>query len=111
VVIDDLTEGIVHILDSTGDTAGPGSVLTEDGLMATCAHVVESAGAGSDDTVRLVFHHTGDEATTAVEPDGWRESETCFKTQRQNTASKASHPSSPWKSTIVIWEKNKKIKI
>jgi hypothetical protein len=58
-VIDDLTEGIVHILDSAGDTAGPGFVLTEDGLVATCAHVIESAGAEPSETVCLIFHHTG----------------------------------------------------
>jgi hypothetical protein len=72
VVLDDLTEGIVRILDGAGDTAGTGFVLTDDGLMATCAHVIESAGAGPGDTVRLVFHHSGDKATATIEPDGWR---------------------------------------
>ncbi len=71
----DLTTGIVRILDQFGNTTGTGFVLTDDGLIATCAHVVASAGAGPGDTVRLVFHHTGDEANATIEPDGWRESE------------------------------------
>lgn len=68
----DLTVGIVRILDSNNQTAGAGFVLTAEGLIATCAHVVESAGARPGDTVSLVFHLTGDEATATVEPEGWR---------------------------------------
>ncbi len=66
---------IVRILDQYGDTTGTGFVLTDDGLIATCAHVVASAGTGPSDTVRLVFHHTDDEASATVEPDGWRDPE------------------------------------
>jgi len=58
---------------ANGDTDGTGFLLTDDGLIATCAHVVESAGAGSGDIVRLIFHHTGDEATALIEPEWWRE--------------------------------------
>jgi len=75
VVIDDLTEGIVRILNSAGDTVGTGFLLTDDGLIATCAHVVEDAGAGPGDAVRLVFHHTGDETTAYVASDDWRSPE------------------------------------
>jgi len=75
----DLTTGIVRILDPHGNTVGTGFVLTDDSvvgnaLIVTCAHVVEDAGAEPGDAVRLVFHHTGDEATTTVEPNWWRES-------------------------------------
>ncbi|MEW5956100.1 MAG: ATPase, T2SS/T4P/T4SS family [Chloroflexota bacterium] len=72
-MVTDLTVGLVRILTPNGETAGAGFILTDSGLIATCAHVVHSAGAGPGDTVRLVFHHTGDEATASVEPDGWRD--------------------------------------
>jgi formylglycine-generating enzyme required for sulfatase activity len=61
----------VRILDASGDTAGTGFVVTDDVLIATCAHVVESAEARPGGTVRLIFHHSGDEATAIVEPAGW----------------------------------------
>jgi S1-C subfamily serine protease len=67
-----LTTAIVRILDQHGQTAGTGFLLTGDGLIATCAHVVRSAGAGPGEIVRLVFHATGDETAATVEPDGWR---------------------------------------
>ncbi|MCQ3974872.1 MAG: hypothetical protein DPW09_15635 [Anaerolineae bacterium] len=68
----DITTGIVRVLDSHGQTAGTGFVLTNDSLIATCAHMIESAGAGPGETVRLRFHLTGDEATAIIELDGWR---------------------------------------
>ena len=55
----DLTTGIVRILTSDGATAGTGFVVTDDGLIATCAHVVKAAGAGPGDKVRVVFYCTG----------------------------------------------------
>jgi len=67
-----LTAGIVRILDSEGKTAGTGFVITDDGLIATCAHVVQGAGAGPGDTVRVVFHATGEEHEAKVEPAWWR---------------------------------------
>jgi enoyl-CoA hydratase/carnithine racemase len=57
-----LKSGIVRILYPNGDTAGTGFLLTEDGLIATCAHVVEDAGAEPGDHVRLAFLLTGAEA-------------------------------------------------
>jgi hypothetical protein len=69
-----LTWGIVCILTSKGTTAGTGFVVTDDGLIATCAHIVEAAGAGPGDTVHLVFHATGEgEAEAKVEPAWWRD--------------------------------------
>ncbi|MCQ3974873.1 MAG: hypothetical protein DPW09_15640 [Anaerolineae bacterium] len=70
-----LISGIVRILNPAGETVGAGFVLTDDGLIATCAHVIESAGAGPGDTVRLIFHYSGDEATATVELAAWRESD------------------------------------
>jgi WD40 repeat protein len=69
----ELTRSLVRILDAAGETAGAGFVLTGDGLIATCAHVIVQAGAGPGDMARLVFHQTGGQATAAVEPEGWRE--------------------------------------
>ncbi|MBE7557295.1 MAG: serine protease [Anaerolineales bacterium] len=71
----DITTGIVRILNPVGQTIGAGFVLTDDGLIATCAHVIESAGAGPGETVCLIFHHTGNKANATIEPEGWRESE------------------------------------
>jgi len=64
----DLSTGIVRILDSTGVTAGTGFVVTEDGLIATCAHVVRGAGVGPGNTVRVAFHLSGEEREAYIEP-------------------------------------------
>lgn len=68
----DLTAGIVRILKPDGTAAGAGFVVSEDGLIATCAHVVEAASAGPCDTVRVAFYTTGEEWDAEVEPDWWR---------------------------------------
>lgn len=68
-----LTASIVRVLGSKGDAAGTGFLVTDDGLIATCAHVVQAAGAGPGDTVRLVFHATGDESEALMEPAWWRD--------------------------------------
>ena len=47
---EDLIIGIVRILTADDTTAGTGFVVTDDGLIATCAHVVQVAGAGQGDT-------------------------------------------------------------
>jgi hypothetical protein len=68
----DLTSGVVRISTPEGTTVGTGLVVTNDGHIATCAHVVEGAGAGPGDAVRIVFRATGDERQARVEPDWWR---------------------------------------
>lgn len=70
----DLRPGIVRILDTNGETAGTGFVVTREGLIATCAHVVDDAGMGPGDTVSLVFHATGEEREATVNPEYWTDS-------------------------------------
>jgi hypothetical protein len=50
----DLRIGMVRILQPNDRTAGAGFVVTDDGLIATCARVVEAPGAGPDDSVGIV---------------------------------------------------------
>jgi Trypsin-like peptidase domain len=70
---DDLTAGIVGILQQDGSMAGTGFVVHEDGMLATCAHVVKLAGAGRGSAVHLVFHATKDEQEAKVVPEYWRD--------------------------------------
>ncbi len=71
-----LKRAIVRILNSSGETVGGGFVLTDDGLIATCAHVVVDTGSGPGKNVNFIFRFSGDEATAMVEPDGWRDPDT-----------------------------------
>lgn len=71
-----LTAGIVRILNPYGTTAGTGFVA-DDGLIATCSHVVQSQesrwrGEPRPDYVDLVFRATGDRRRAMVEPEWWR---------------------------------------
>ena len=69
-----LTDGIVRILTPDKSTAGTGFVIGEDGLIATCAHVVLDAEAGPGGTVSLVFPARPQEIRTAVVTrDYWRD--------------------------------------
>jgi len=68
----DLKPAIVRILKPDGTTVGTGFLVTDDGLIATCAHVVQGAGAGPGDTVRVAFHATAEEREAQVEPAWWR---------------------------------------
>jgi hypothetical protein len=65
--------GIVRILNGAGGTVGTGFVVSADGLIATCAHIVRDAGTGPGDTIGLVFHATSDERQATVEPAWWTE--------------------------------------
>src|SRR5688572_8494997 len=68
----DLRPGIARILDTDGETVGTGFVVTEDGLIATCAHVVDDAGMGPGDTIGLLFRANEDEERQAiVSPEYW----------------------------------------
>ncbi len=70
----DLQSGIVRILKRGGKTAGTGFVVTKEGHIATCAHVVEAAGSGPGKEVELIFHSTRERAKANVEVEFWRDS-------------------------------------
>jgi len=72
----DLEASIVRILNSDGVTVGTGFVVSDEGLIATCAHVVEAAGAGPGGSVRIVFHATEQRSTATVESESWRPPDT-----------------------------------
>jgi hypothetical protein len=74
-VTTNLTDGIVRILasDNYDDTAGTGFVVTSDGLIVTCAHVVKSAKAEPGDTVFLVFYKTQEKQKAIVDEKYWRD--------------------------------------
>lgn len=70
----DLQSGIVRILKRSGKTAGTGFVVTKEGHIATCAHVVDAAGSGPGRDVELIFHATKEKAKACVEGEFWRDS-------------------------------------
>jgi hypothetical protein len=73
VTADDLLAGIVGILRQDGRMTGTGFVFQDDGMIATCAHVVNLAKAGPGSTVRLVFYTTKEELEVKVVPEYWRD--------------------------------------
>lgn len=62
--IDNLTAGIVSILRNDGTIAGTGFIVSDEGLIATCTHVLESAEVGREDKVTVHFQ-AGDHDCTA----------------------------------------------
>ena len=72
----DLRSGVVRILHPDGTTAGTGFVVSADGLIATCSHVVQDVGAQQrgeprPEAVRIVFAANGEERQAQVDPDCW----------------------------------------
>jgi WD40 repeat protein/energy-coupling factor transporter ATP-binding protein EcfA2 len=73
----DFKFGVVRIIDDERNTVGSGFVITSDGLIVTCAHVIEVAR--SDNFVQLFFYfpHLAKEKhevrVASVEPDCWRD--------------------------------------
>jgi hypothetical protein len=67
----DLRSVVVRVLDLQGVTAGTGFLVDDEGLLVTCAHVVDLAGSGPGGTVAVAF--LGDEPRPAsVEAEYWR---------------------------------------
>lgn len=70
----DLTSSIVRILKPNGATAGTGFVVTEEGLIATCTHVIEFAQAKPGENIQVALYATGEIRQALVEPSWWRPS-------------------------------------
>jgi Trypsin-like peptidase domain/WD domain, G-beta repeat len=73
----DLIRSIVRILDPAGKTCGTGFVITSDGLIATCSHVVQGCdsqkrGEPRPGKVNVIFRITGEPGVALVEGDWWR---------------------------------------
>ena len=68
----DPASAVVRVVGPDG-TAGTGFVVAPD-LLATCAHVVEFAGAGPGGAVEVSFQLTKDRRLATVEPSSWRPS-------------------------------------
>jgi hypothetical protein len=62
---------VVRILGPDGAIVGTGFVVSEKGLVATCAHVVDPARTGPGEEVQIVFHSTGSKVTAVVDSVGW----------------------------------------
>jgi hypothetical protein len=73
----DIPSGIVRILASDGTTAGTGFVVSKEGLILTCSHVVldcglQKLGRIPPESVGIIFLATGESAIAKVEPEYWR---------------------------------------
>src|SRR5438128_919895 len=60
--------GIVCVLDTSGNPAGTGFVVSASGLIATCAHVISES---QPDRVLLVFHATQEQREATVLQEYW----------------------------------------
>ena len=65
----DLLHGIVRILRPDGTTSGTGFLVTRDGLIVTCTHVIPVQGDGKpkQDKISLIFQETGEKREATVE--------------------------------------------
>lgn len=72
----DFQAGVASIIDAGGKAVGTGFVVTSDGLIVTCAHVVDIAR--SDDFIHLIFYdpistkEKREVRIARVEPEYWR---------------------------------------
>jgi tetratricopeptide (TPR) repeat protein len=68
-----LTASIARILKPDHSTAGAGFVVSAGALIVSCAHVIESAGAGPGECVTVVLCDGGERRQAWVEPAWWRD--------------------------------------
>ena len=72
----DLNKGVVRILKPGGTTSGAGFIISDEGLIATCSHVIQDERSQNrkeprPEKVTVVLHATGEKVTAVIEPDGW----------------------------------------
>jgi len=68
-----MNAGVVRILGPGDSSVGTGFVITDEGLIATCAHVVGETGAKPGQMVRLIFHAAVGERQAEVLQEYWSE--------------------------------------
>jgi len=68
-----LKRAVVRITNSDCPEFGTGFVASEDGLIATCAHVVRDIGAEPNDKIEVFFHVAGQRRYAHVVPEYWRD--------------------------------------
>ncbi|MGI9059389.1 MAG: trypsin-like peptidase domain-containing protein [Ktedonobacteraceae bacterium] len=72
----DFTKGIIRILGSDNEsTVGTGFVVSSEGYIATCAHVVEAAEVERGGKVSFFWHATKQQGHAIVELEYWRDSD------------------------------------
>lgn len=74
----DLKRGIVRILAADGaTTSGTGFILSENGVIVTCSHVIQAEklqarGYPRPERVQIVFRANGEKAAARLLPQAWR---------------------------------------
>jgi S1-C subfamily serine protease len=71
----DLVASIVRICDAVGTPRGTGFLASADGLIVTCAHVVEAAGTAHDRRVAVRFARADEPCQAEVLAEAWRPTE------------------------------------
>jgi WD40 repeat protein len=73
----DLKAGTVRVIRSDSETAGAGFVVSENGLIATCSHVIQPEASQKTveprpEKVHVIFCATGEQMAARVLPEFWR---------------------------------------